>query len=78
MSKPTTLPPIGSMWAPTQDPHSIVIVVKYSTVRFNSKLSEKNNIVHFHKPQTNTEWTEWTKDFLSTYKPLEQRRQHDI
>lgn len=72
MPRPTNLPPIGSMWSHAQDPRNIVIVVKYSTIRF--KHEDMNNIVHFHQPQSNTENTEWTKDFLSTYKPLEQRR----
>ncbi len=67
----TILPPIGTVWANTKDPHDIVIVKGYNTVAPSGDRTVKNNIVKLHQVNTNTPTIELLHMFTWHYKPLE-------
>ncbi len=69
-----TLPPIGSVWVRTKDPHDVVVVKGYDTIiphRTSKAESGKNNVIKIHKVNTNTQTIEVTNTFTWNYKPLE-------
>jgi hypothetical protein len=62
----TSLPPIGSVWVCKANPHDMAIVLGYETV-----LSNKPNVVRFHRTKTNTVTQDTIGTFTWIYKPLE-------
>ena len=70
----TALPPVGSVWVRTNDPHDIVIVTGYSTIRLKHVGSE-HNIINIHKVNTNIRTSEIFNQFTWIYEPLESGEQ---
>ena len=64
----TTLPPIGSVWVNTKNPHDIVIVTGHDSV-----LSKHSNVVKIHKILSNTQTQDTIGTFTWIYKPLENK-----
>ena len=62
----TSLPPIGSVWVNHNNPHDMAVVLGYETV-----LSNKPNVVRFHRTSTNTVTQDTIGTFTWIYKPLE-------
>ena len=71
----TYLPPIGSVWVRTKDPHDIVIVKGYNTVAPSGDKTVKNNVIKIHKVNTNTPTIELLHMFTWHYKLLQQGEQ---
>ena len=67
----TYLPPIGSVWVRTKDPHDIVVVTGYNTVAPRGDKSSIN-VVKIHKVNTNTSSIELLHMFTWHYKLLQQ------
>ena len=68
----TYLPPIGSVWVHTKDPHDIVIVRGYNTISPQNNRDAKNNVIKIHRVKTNTQTIEITHMFTWHYKLLHQ------